>query len=297
MNNRDYIGNTVNNWTILDFEQDKHGGKWLCRCTCGEEKWQKVYNVKNGKSKMCRKCSSKKRNKSESKNKKEKILKIRFDNHKEWTEENTFVGTYKEYLEECKKRREKRKQVNKYIPYSYDRLYKTYQGMKERCYNINSTNYKNYGERGIKVCDEWLKDYKIFKKWATNNGYTDKLTIDRIDVNGNYEPSNCRWATIKEQQRNRRNNVLIENQGKIKTLAEWSEITGISSDTIRSRLKKGIKGEELFYDKLPRKPYKKRPYEQTKKYQKDLTRKRRELATILKRVQIKKMLSKTLTTD
>ena len=111
MNNRDYIGNTVNNWTILDFEQDKHGGKWLCRCTCGEEKWQKVYNVKNGKSKMCRKCSSKKRNKSESKNKKEKILKIRFDNHKEWTEENTFVGTYKEYLEECKKRREIRRKI------------------------------------------------------------------------------------------------------------------------------------------------------------------------------------------
>lgn len=290
--NKNYIGMQINKWTILDFEQDKHGGKWLCRCECGTEKWQKVCNIKNGKSKMCMKCSGKDRRK-EKKPKKERIIKIRFDSNKDWSDDNTFIGTYKEYLEECKKRREERKRLNKHIPISYDRIYKIYQHMKERCYNSNSESYNRYGGRGIKICDEWIKSYKAFNEWAMSNGYRDDLSIDRIDVNGNYEPSNCRWATNKEQQNNKRNNFYIEYKGERKTLQQWSEEYGLCPDTIKRRLNRGIKvGEKLFCKRVNSKKYNKKKLNKAKKHTKDLKRARKELATVLKRVQVKKMLYK-----
>lgn len=119
---------------------------------------------------------------------------------------------------------------------SNTRLYKIWKGMHSRCNNENS---KYYGSRGITVCSEW-NDYKNFKEWATNNGYSDNLTIDRIDYNGNYEPSNCRWATYKEQARNTSKNRCFELNGKIKCAAEWCEELGIKSSTFFQRLKNGL---------------------------------------------------------
>ena len=107
--------------------------------------------------------------------------------------------------------------------------------MKERCYNPNRNSYCWYGAKGICVCNEW-DDFENFYDWSMNNGYSDELTIDRIDSNGNYCPKNCRWSTDREQANNRGTNRIIEYNGESHTLEEWSRITGIASNTIRMRL-------------------------------------------------------------
>lgn len=116
------------------------------------------------------------------------------------------------------------------------RLYNIWGGIKERCNTITNSAYKDYGGRGIKMCDEWLNSFQTFKKWALNNGYADNLTIDRVDNNGNYEPNNCRWSTTKQQARNRRNNKIYTINGVTKCLAEWCEQYKICYQTVKYRL-------------------------------------------------------------
>lgn len=119
------------------------------------------------------------------------------------------------------------------------RLYKIWASMYRRCYNTKDTRYKDYGNRGITVSDEWLHNFPAFYKWAMDNGYNDSLTIDRIDVKGNYEPSNCRWADMKTQSNNRTNNHLVDYKGTLKTVAQLSEEFNIPYKRLWKRLKSG----------------------------------------------------------
>lgn len=122
------------------------------------------------------------------------------------------------------------------------RLFKIWEGMHERCRREKHPHYKDYGGRGIAVCNEW-NEYVSFKKWAFENGYTDNLTIDRIDPNGNYCPENCKWATMQEQQNNKRNNHYISLNSETHTISEWSEMLGINKTTLKERLAHGWSDE------------------------------------------------------
>ena len=110
--------------------------------------------------------------------------------------------------------------------------------MKKRCNNPRNKRFKRYGERGIKVCAEWSDSFQAFQEWAMENGYANDLSIDRIDVDGNYEPDNCRWIPFAQQQRNTSRSHFVTAMGETKTIAEWAELTGIRQDTIKDRLNK-----------------------------------------------------------
>ena len=126
------------------------------------------------------------------------------------------------------------------------RLYSIWITMKNRCYNKRTTKYADYGARGITICNEWRHNFAAFRDWALAHGYANNLTIDRIDVNGNYCPENCRWATAIEQASNRRNSILITYNGETHTAAEWSRITGIYWGTIYTRIHKGWPPEKIL---------------------------------------------------
>jgi hypothetical protein len=133
---------------------------------------------------------------------------------------------------------------------SKTRLYNIWSKMLERCYNKKNSSFYLYGARGIEICEEWKNDFKTFYDWAMLNGYSDELSIDRINVNGNYEPSNCRWASDKEQANNRRTNCLVTHNGKTQTLTQWCEEIGINVRSVYKRLELGWDIEKaLFYKK------------------------------------------------
>lgn len=116
------------------------------------------------------------------------------------------------------------------------RMYRIYYNMIQRIYNTNRNEYKHYGGRGIVVCDEWRNDFMSFYNWAMSHGYDDTLTIDRIDVNGNYEPSNCRWVSQKQQVKNRRNNINVTITNKTHCLSEWCKILSLNYNTVKYRI-------------------------------------------------------------
>lgn len=116
------------------------------------------------------------------------------------------------------------------------RIYRIWQRMISRCTNPRNSRYYTYGARGIKVCDEWTNDYMKFHEWAIENGYSDNLSIDRIDNDGNYEPSNCRWATNTQQVRNTSKTVFITYNGEKRPLTEWCEMLHLKRSTVYARL-------------------------------------------------------------
>lgn len=137
----------------------------------------------------------------------------------------------------CLKRKQDKINLTKHYRHmmSGTRIYQEWQGMKGRCNNPHDPRYDRWGGRGIKVCDEWQNSFEAFYNWAMANGYKDDLTIDRIDNDGNYEPSNCRWATQQEQSRNRSSNIKITIGNSTRTLMEWCSIFNVNYKNVRDR--------------------------------------------------------------
>lgn len=182
------VGKKFGRLTVLEEVQD-HKGRWLCLCDCGNTKEVSGNHLRNGSIRSCG-CL-----------RKENAAKL-FTKH----------GG-------CKGKR--------------DRLYFVWRNIKDRTSDSNNKRYKDYGGRGISMCDEWFNSYEAFKTWCIMNGYDEDAprgvcTIDRIDVNGNYEPSNCRFVTMQEQCFNKRNNHYITYQGITKTITEWARQCNIS---------------------------------------------------------------------
>ena len=124
---------------------------------------------------------------------------------------------------------------------SRTRIYHLFQNMKYRCQNPNASNYTTYGGRDIRVCDEWAgpRGFELFYEWAIRSGYSDDLTLDRIDVDGDYTPENCRWADSETQHNNTQNSVKLTYDGKTMTAAQWAREIGVDRHTIYDRLKAG----------------------------------------------------------
>lgn len=212
---------------LIVLEKSESKGKnsfWLCKCKCGNEKIFRRDKLVYGTRTNCGDCENlnKKHNHVQPDKNRQKIDKKPQKEKKEKKIKNIKVA-YK-----------KQKNDSKRHGMSGTRIYRIWQKMKGRCYYKNDKkHYPHYGARGIKVCDEWKDDFTNFYNWAMENGYTDELTLDRIDVDGNYEPSNCRWATLEEQSYNKRNTLYVNIDNNKYTIKDLSDMTGLKKATIR----------------------------------------------------------------
>ena len=141
---------------------------------------------------------------------------------------------------------------NKKHGHAHSHLYFVWTSLRHRCNCPSSESYHNYGERGIKVCSEW-DDFETFSKWAYSNGYDDtksgrELSLDRIDVNGDYCPKNCRWISMYDQQDNKRNTIRITYNNETHTIKEWAKITGLNNQIIYQRFRKGHQLSDVFFN-------------------------------------------------
>ena len=196
----DLTGQSFGRWTVLCMAPNRIGGResWLCQCDCGTVRIVLGKSLKSGRSKSCG-CIAR-----------EKTSLRMIEKHRK---------------DGCDGR-------------ARTRLYSIWVDMKRRCEDSRHSTYANYGARGIKVCSDWTKSFDSFRQWALENGYSQQLSIDRINNDGDYTPDNCRWATAVIQGNNKRNNHLVTAFGETHTLTEWEHISGIGRSTILSRINK-----------------------------------------------------------
>lgn len=132
----------------------------------------------------------------------------------------------------------------------YAKLYQAWVRMKNRCYDPNNASYAHYRQRGIEVCEEWNNSFEPFALWAVSNGWDSKLSLDRIDNNGNYEPTNCRWSDMKAQGRNRSSCIYITHDGVTKSLIEWCETFGVPHHLPLNRINRGYTDFSKIFAKV-----------------------------------------------
>ena len=126
-----------------------------------------------------------------------------------------------------------------------ERLYEIWKNMKYRCYNENDNRFKHYGGKGVKVCNEWKDDYLSFRNWSMTSGYNDNLSIDRINNDGDYKPSNCRWVDNKTQANNQSRNRILTYKGKSKTMSEWADYLGLTYGAMNHRVQRNWSMERI----------------------------------------------------
>lgn len=254
-----YVGQTYEKWRVLSVER---GRGWLCECvSCGRQVWKPARQVFERKASKCL-CEF-----NYGKYDSPDWIGRRFDHIEIVGEYNKRERTFhcrcdcgfekdvracdldRGAVTSCGRKECFWHGVNSrtMFGFSKERLYGIWRGMKRRCFDRKDLNFKHYGGRGITICDEWRDNYFSFRRWAMENGYRDDLSIDRVDVNGNYEPSNCRWATDKEQANNKRPYSELETRkkwgeqweidGVTKYAKEWCEEYGLNYQTVRYRIK------------------------------------------------------------
>jgi hypothetical protein len=202
----DLSGQRFGKLVVLEYSHSKSGAFWKCQCDCGNPKTLRGALLRYGSNASCG-CGS-----------------------KEAARRN------------CDTKRDERR-----VPYPHPRKLKDlYRNMKARCYDHGNKRWANYCGRGIIVCDEWLNDIRAFYKWVMENGYEPGLSIDRIDVNGNYEPNNCRFATLIVQQNNTTRNRWLTWKDRTLTVAEWAREIGVRCQALQHRVTRGWPVERIF---------------------------------------------------
>lgn len=263
----DLVGAKFNKLTVLFLSSEKSkDGRflWNCKCECGSSEivLASAKDLKQGRKKSCS-CDKNKRLKPPidlTGKKFNRLEVIVYANKRNSSGEflwlclcdcgnKTEVSTCdikNGYVKSCGCLKGKNQfEDPKHLYQKHYHLYQRWKGIKKRCYNPNFEGSENYGDRGIKVCDAWKK-FEPFLEWSLANGFDRSLQIDRIDSNGDYEPSNCRWVTPKENSSNKRNNRFITIDGEEQTSAEWARIAGVSKKTITDRIDRGWSGDELL---------------------------------------------------
>ena len=260
----DLVGQHFGRLTVIERlgrRSKKRDTYWLCQCNCGGQKEVSTYSLRSGHTKSCG-CLEQE-NKRKRKTQVDDYIGKRYGHllilEEAEVSENGKVKVRCQcdcgnitvcFLDDLKQGNTKScgcyrvslvKGLTKTHGMSDTRLFKVWCLMHQRCYNINNPQYKNYGGRGITICDEWKNDFLKFHDWAYENGYDEnadfmKCTLDRKDVNGNYCPENCRWATTIEQCNNKRNNTLVSYNGEIHTVAEWARMKCLNYTTLFCRL-------------------------------------------------------------
>ena len=269
---RDIAGMKFGELTVLRKADERTSNgetRWICRCSCGNEAIVKKSHLTSGGTKSCGCMKEKKRTEDLTGRVFGRLTVV------ERVEDSVAPSGRKNVMWKCRcecgneivargshlrngstkscgcLNRELVSTLNKKHGFSGERLYRVWEGIIKRCCNKNDKSYHNYGGRGIKICDEWRFDYIAFREWALANGYDEsapkgECTIDRIDVNGDYKPDNCRFVSMYEQSQNKRNTLRFAYNGEDKTLKEWCKEYDLSYKTVRYRLKHGWTFEEAL---------------------------------------------------
>ena len=262
----DLTGKRFDKWVVLGLGEpyiSKEGQRqktWRCKCDCGTERDVVTQRLLNGRSKSCGECSKPDLTGQDFWSfhviqKGPEHIRANGKPVVQWEckcicGNIRYISTTALLSGKCKSCGCMHDEYNRISSTihgdSHTRLHNIWSGMRARCYSKSDYHYRWYGERGIKICDQWKDNYAAFKEWALNNGYSENLTIDRINVNGDYEPTNCRWATMTEQTNNTRRNVVIEAFGEKLTLSEWSRKMNIDYGVLKSRIRRGWSAEDAL---------------------------------------------------